>query len=189
MTTSQPRSRRSVERQAGSAYLVALLALVILAIVGLSLVLITETESLVGSIEKTIQRTFYAADSGSSASTAKALALGDYEAASYELRDSDVPAFVDIRHNVEVTPFLPILSAPCNLCEVNSAGTAQRYGKKTYWKITHGVASRATREGVANATPLSQITISSMLDVEPWEDLAEALAPLMDEEAISKISF
>ena len=189
--TNRPlsRSRHSLRRPAGSAYLVVLLALFIFSSIGLSLVLITETESLVGSSEKTIQRTFYAADSGTGASTAKALALSDYEAASYELRDDDVAVLLDIRHEVQVTPFVPILSAPCNLCEVNAAGTAHRYGEKTYWKITHGVGSEATRRGGPDGMPLSQATISSMVDVEPWEDVAESLVPLMDEEAIAKLTF
>jgi Tfp pilus assembly protein PilX len=177
------------KRQSGSAYLLSLLVLVILTILALSLAMITEAEMLVGSSDRTRQRTFYAADSGLGGSTARALAIADYEAATYELRDPDVDPALDIRNRVDVTPFVPMLSGPCNLCEINHAGPGQQYGSKTYWKITHAVTAQATREGGFDGVPLSQLTISSMVDVEPWEDIAEALLPLMDSEQISKIKF
>ena len=56
------REHRSSE--AGSAYVITLLALVVLTILALSLALVTQTEVQVGANEKTVNRTFYAADSG-----------------------------------------------------------------------------------------------------------------------------
>ncbi len=176
-------------RQAGSAYLLSLAVLVILSILALSLAIITESEMLVGASDRTRERTFYAADSGLGAATARALAMAKYEAATYELTDNDTPAGLDIKNRVQVSPFLPVLSGPCNLCEVNAAGPGQRYGSKSYWKVTHAVAAQATRQGGPSAIPLSQLTISSMVDVEPWEDLAETLIPIMDAEGIKKIKF
>jgi hypothetical protein len=189
MSTTSRSNRRFPDRQSGSAYLLSLLVLVVLTIMGLSLAMITEAEMLVGASDRTRQRTFYSADSGLGASTAKALATANYDAATYELLDTDVDPALDMRNRVEVTPFLPMLSGPCNLCEINHAGPGQQYGSKTYWKITHAVTAEATREGGAARVPLSQLTISSMVDVEPWEDVAEALVPLMDTEQISKIKF
>ena len=57
----------------GSAYLVTLLALVVLTMLALSLSVVTQSEMLIGSNERTIQRVFYAADSGISIATANAL--------------------------------------------------------------------------------------------------------------------
>lgn len=182
-------SRVARIRQAGSAYLLSLAVLVILSIIGLSLAVITESEMLVGAGDRTRERTFYAADSGLGAATARAMAIAKYEAVTLEFTDDDTPVALDIKNRVEVTPFLPILSGPCNLCEVNNAGPGQQYGAKAYWKITHAVAAQATREGGPSAIPLSQLTISSMVDVEPWEDYAEALIPLLDSEGIKKIKF
>lgn len=181
--------RPRLERQAGSAYLLSLAVLVILSLIGLSLAVVTESEMLVGAGDRTRERTFYSADSGLGAATARALALAEYEAATIELTDDDTPAGLDIKNRVEVSPFLPVLSGPCNLCEVNGAGPGQQYGAKAYWKVTHAVAAQATREGGPSAIPISQLTISSMVDVEPWEDLAEALIPLMDAEGIEKIKY
>ncbi|HKI85589.1 MAG TPA: hypothetical protein VKA53_02475, partial [Thermoanaerobaculia bacterium] len=48
-------------RQEGSAYIVALLALLVLSIVGLALALITQTEQEAGSNERSINRVFYSA--------------------------------------------------------------------------------------------------------------------------------
>ena len=50
--------------ETGSAYIVTLLALVVLTILALALAMVTQTEVQVGANEKTINRTFYAADSG-----------------------------------------------------------------------------------------------------------------------------
>lgn len=186
---SRPAVPGSPDRQAGSAYLLSLAVLVILSILGLSLAIITESEMLVGASDRTRERTFYAADSGLGAATARALAMAEYEAATYELTEDDAPAGLGIKNRIEVSPFLPVLSGPCNLCEVNAAGPGQQYGTKSYWKVTHAVTAQATRQGGPSAIPISQLTISSMVDVEPWEDLAESLIPIMDSEGIKKIKF
>lgn len=60
-------SRRRAGRhggEQGSVFIVALLALVLLTVIGLSLALVTETEMLLGSNEKIITETFYAAETG-----------------------------------------------------------------------------------------------------------------------------
>ena len=69
--TSEIRVRRG---ERGSAYLIALMALVVLTILGLSLVLVTQTEVQVGANERTVNRTFYAADTGFHLLTAEHLA-------------------------------------------------------------------------------------------------------------------
>ena len=59
--------------EAGSAYIVVLLVLVILTIFGIALSLITQTESQVGSNERTLNRVFYAADAGIELAIAQAV--------------------------------------------------------------------------------------------------------------------
>jgi hypothetical protein len=58
------RSSAPSSGQAGSAYIVTLLALVILTILVLTLTLVTQSEVAIGGTEKTTNRAFYAADSG-----------------------------------------------------------------------------------------------------------------------------
>ena len=186
---AHPSIPRAGSRESGSAYLLTLAVLVVLSIVGLSLAVVTQSEMLVGAGDRMRERTFYAADSGLGVATARALAQAEYEATSYELVEDDVTPGLDIKNDIDVTPFVPMLTGPCNLCEVNAAGPGQQYGAKSYWKVTHGVAVQATRQGGAAQVPLSQVTISAMVDVEPWEDFAEALLPIMDDVEIAKIKY
>ena len=58
--THRPCSRA----EAGSAYIITLLALVVLTILALALALVTQTEVKVGSNERVANRTFYSADTG-----------------------------------------------------------------------------------------------------------------------------
>lgn len=59
--------------QSGSAYIVTLLALVVLTILALTLVLVTQSEVQIGGNERTVNRLFYSADSVLSLSANKVL--------------------------------------------------------------------------------------------------------------------
>ena len=58
------RSNRASVHQSGSAYLAALLAMVVLSIIGLSLAFITQNEMLIGANQRTVTRVLYDADAG-----------------------------------------------------------------------------------------------------------------------------
>jgi Tfp pilus assembly protein PilX len=85
---SKPSHARRGER--GSAYIVVLLALVILTIVGLSLVMVTQTEVQLGSNERTISRTFFATDSGISVAVARHLLEGKDATFTYVQNESSL---------------------------------------------------------------------------------------------------
>ncbi len=63
----------------GSAFLMAMIALAVLTVVGLSLSMVTETESTLGETEKVINEQFYAAESGSTAQISTLLATNGLE--------------------------------------------------------------------------------------------------------------
>ena len=63
----------------GSAFVMAMVALAVLTVVGLSLSMVTETESLLGETEKVINEQFFAAESGGTAQTATLLATNGLE--------------------------------------------------------------------------------------------------------------
>lgn len=63
----------------GSAFIMALIALAVLTVVGLSLSMITETESSLGEMEKTINEQFFANESGNTAQTSTLLATNGLE--------------------------------------------------------------------------------------------------------------
>ncbi len=188
MTRPTPTRSRAARRaqQRGSAYLLTLLALVVLTIIGLSLSVITQTEMQIGANERTVQRVFYAADSGISVAIARALNAFQYQSITYSLRDADTPVALDLRQDVDISPFLPILTSPCNLCEINRGG---QYGAQNYHRVNHAVTVVATRRGGPNNTVLAQKTVSAMVDVMPWRPAPEAFLPLSDPEQLKKIKF
>ena len=72
-TSKSSRADRRPTAQEGSAYLFTLLSLVVLTVVGLSVSFVTSTETVLAANERTIQESFYSADSGMALATAKGL--------------------------------------------------------------------------------------------------------------------
>lgn len=171
--------------ESGSAYVAALLVLVVLTLVGLSLALITQSEMQIGANERVQQRLFYAANSGIAASTARALTNADYSATTYSLADAGA-RFAGLGFEVEVSPFFPILDAPCNLCEINQVGT---YNERSFRSINHAVTAVAVRRRGALGTPLAQKTLSSMIEVQPWRQTPEAFEALTHPDELAKLRF
>ena len=180
--------RRQSGREEGSAYLVALLGLVVLTLLGLTLSIITQTEMRMGANERVLQRVFYAADSGFGVSVSRALVQGDYSGKTFTLPDPSSPPSFDFRHSVAVTPLVPVLSAPCNLCQINNAGT---YGAKQYHKISHAVAVDAQRVGgeVDNPGLVAQKSLSAMIDIQPLESTPDAHLVIEDTEQMARVRF
>ncbi|HVS02085.1 MAG TPA: pilus assembly PilX N-terminal domain-containing protein [Thermoanaerobaculia bacterium] len=176
--------RTARHAEAGSAYIIALLALVVLTIMALGIALITQTEMQVGANERTIQKVFYSADSGLSRQTARALVEAKYDALLFNLKDQEKTLFT-VEHEVDVSPFYPIMTAPCNLCEINDAG---QYGREPYFKINYGVTAIATRKD-DDGNQLAAKTLSSLVEVQPWQLVTAALEPLQDPDALAKIKF
>jgi hypothetical protein len=189
MRTERRRDRAHVSpAEEGSVYLVALLGLVVLTILGLTLSLITQTEMKMGANERVLQRVFYAADSGFGSSLSRAMVQGDFSGKAFTLPDPSSPPAFDFRHRVDTTPLVPVLSAPCNLCQINNAGT---YGAKVYHKVSHAVAVDAQRVGgeIDNPSLVAQKSLSAMLDVQPMESTPDAHLVVEDTEQMARVRF
>jgi hypothetical protein len=150
--------RSSHRRQSGSAYIIALLVLVILTFMGMALAFTTQAEVQIGANERLANRVFYSAESGTAVALAFALVSSDYRGrvlrmadfvgASIATDDPDYPrselaaatrtGFL-VGTEISVSPFEPILSGPCNLCQINQ-------GDK-YLRVNHQVTSTAIRRG------------------------------------------
>jgi hypothetical protein len=172
--------------EAGSAYLVAILALVVLTIAGISLALITQTEMQIGANEKMIQRSFYAADSGISISTARTLverrgAWSDF----YRIQDPEGYG-LRLEHLVEMSPFFPIATSPCNLCDISNAG---QYGSKNFQRTNHAVTSVAVRRIPGSEAVLAERSLAAMMEFQPWELLPDQLVAVGDEDQLAKIKY
>jgi Tfp pilus assembly protein PilX len=179
---SQPWRRRRRRPASGSAYLVTLLALVVLTMLALSLSLVTQSELLIGSNERTIQRVFYASDSGVAIATANALVAADYSSKTITLPEPG--GLPGMEYEIELSAFFPLLNAPCNLCQINDAG---QYGTKQFFKNDYTVTSIATRKDAADIAILAQKTISAVVEIQPQDLPVSALEPLGDPTELAKI--
>jgi Tfp pilus assembly protein PilX len=173
--------------EAGSAYILTLMALVILTVLGLALALMTQTEVQLGANEKTIHRTFYAADSGLGIAAAQALASGRYSPTTVILNRTRV-GDANVADRVRISTLAPILTVRCDWCPANDDGVPK------FWKVHH--AATATAERIAwagsgappdDATLLGTKTLSVMFEFQPWptppvESIAEA-------EALQQVKF
>jgi hypothetical protein len=167
------RTHRSSE--AGSAYVITLLALVVLTILALSLALVTQTEVQVGANEKTVNRTFYAADSGLGISVAEILANHDYGGKTVILNKVSVGAGTNVADRVTISPVVQINQYPCNWCPQNQGG-------QQFFVTTYAVSSSAQRiawgdsgDPPADAKVLGQKTVRGMIEVQPWKPQTDAV--------------
>ena len=179
---SRPGRRRRPRPAAGSAYLVTLLALVVMTMLALSLSLVTQSELLIGSNERTIQRVFYAADSGVAIATANALVAADYSSKTIAFPEPD--SLLGVEYEVELSAFFPLLNAPCNLCQINDAG---QYGTKQYFKNDYAVTSVATRKDAADTAVLAQRAVRAVVEIQPQDLSVSAMEALGDPTEVSKI--
>jgi hypothetical protein len=166
--------------EAGSAYVAVLVVLVVLTILGLALVLVTQTEVQIGVNERQATRVVYAADSGVRAATATVLVTADYEPKTLFVGDGFDPSSptttVRVGERIEISPFFPILDAPCNLCSINQGSE--------FYQVNHAVTARATRIGWTGSAPdasspqFAQKTISLLVEIQPWQMTPRAFTAL-----------
>jgi hypothetical protein len=176
MTTT---TERLSSREKGSAYIIALLVLVVVSILALSLALVTQTERQVGANEKTLHRVLYAADAGIGTSIARVLVTNSsvnnttvtaVTPMTYTMPEpAPMPGF-QMANQVEITPYVPILSTSCNWCPTN-------VGDQNFFKVNHAVAASAQRLGwrgadpttpAADAVPTGQKRLFLMVELQPW---------------------
>ncbi|HEV7668095.1 MAG TPA: PilX N-terminal domain-containing pilus assembly protein [Thermoanaerobaculia bacterium] len=148
----------------GSAYIVALLLLLLLTVIGLSLSLVTQNELQIGANEKMINRVFYAADSAIMESTSRALILGEFQAGSSFTSDLGSPANLGIQ--VQRNSYTRLNSPYCALCEIN-----QQPGEEPYRAITYFVDVTASRTGTAGGSTvaMAEKRLNAMVDIQPYK--------------------
>jgi len=148
---SEPTSRPAPAAERGSAYLFALLALLVLTVIGLSLVVITQTEAQIGGAEKSASRVLFGADSGMRMQFIAH--AGGGRLWDVELDSTPVGGGETLREVVSMGVFFPIHTAPCNICSVN-------LGSDRFWAInyvTNALAERVTTTESTASKLLSQM--------------------------------
>jgi hypothetical protein len=186
--------RRS--RESGSAYIVALLVLVVLSLIGLALALITQSEQQLGSNELQAQRAFYGAESGIQLAIARVLTVDSSvenatvpavtemaftvpEMRSYVKPDGTVVPVTPVdggthyAARVNVSPFVPIRDSYCDMCPAAE-------GDVQLLNVNHAVvatAQRVTWNGDSNPydspsdptpTVLARKQVFLMVGLQPW---------------------
>ncbi|MEO8094180.1 MAG: PilX N-terminal domain-containing pilus assembly protein [Pseudolysinimonas sp.] len=159
---------RQSRAQRGSAFILVLMALIVLTILGLALASITQSELNIGSNERTSSRTFYASEAGMGLLTARKVVLNDGTSKTYVLPDTvRTLGNQTTRDQAQLSMLLPILTAPCNLCEINNATSYT----SPYQRSNAAYAIFATRVGVKtdkiSTVIVAQRAVAGMLDVQP----------------------
>jgi Tfp pilus assembly protein PilX len=180
-----------MRREAGSAYLTTLLALVVLTILAMALIFVTGTEVQVATNERNINRTFYSADSGLGVAAGQVLVSGNY-GPNLVLLNQQTVGNTNIADRVEIAPMAPILLVRCDMCPANDDGVPE------FWKVNH--ATTATAERIAwsgtwngeGALPpaaqlLGQKTLSVMFEFQPWP--TPPVESIADPAELQKIKF
>lgn len=172
--------------ETGSAYLVAILALVVLTIAGLALALITQTEMQIGANEKMIERAFYAADSGISVSTSRALvARGGAEGTQLVLSDPEGYG-LRLEQRVLVSPFFPISDGFCFLSDIANQG---QYGDLSFRRVNHAVTSTAMRRVPGSDAPLAERSVTAMMEFQCIRFRPDAVKAVFEPELLDQIEF
>lgn len=190
-TQARRRMSRLRRSDAGGAYALTLVALLVMSLLGLTLIGITQTEMVLGANEQTRQRVFYAAESGIAIATARALVSNDRSSLDVTYDDTPAPrpgvaeARVTQLHQLEISPFYPVLDVPCNFCEINNTGT---YRRPSYRKVNHAVTVTASRVGIGGEV-IAQETIGTMIEFQPWMVTNDAYAVIDEPEELAKIKF
>lgn len=173
-THSERHGRRGGhDDERGSAFVVALLVLVVLTVVGLALTLMTQTEVRIGANEREANRTFYASDSGIQVSTGATLWTANTSQTLQILLNTTVqdnPASTSpttFYDQVVVTPLYAIHTQPCNLCQVNQ-NQQVKYAYTTH--VVNVTTNRTGSNGPA-ASPTTQVfaqkVVASMIGLQP----------------------
>jgi hypothetical protein len=165
----RPRSRR----EQGSAYLITLMSLFLLTILGLSVSLVTQTEVILSSQDRQIERTFYDAESGIDLSVGRALASGDFSSVVQirERSELEQGELMTVRDRVQSSPLFCLGDSPCHLCSINQG--------RTYVRRNHVLSVNAERIAPGSEdVVLARKSLATMVDAEPQERLVGCIADL-----------
>ncbi len=170
-------ARRRPAHGAGTAYLATLLAMVVLTILGLSVALSSQTEMQIGKNELTLQRVFYASDSGVSLATARALVDRDFSPIEFSIDDPDLAPFLAGRHRISISRYLEVNRQFCDLCDAANYGA---HHVEEVWDLTFLLTSVASRRLGVDETEIAAKTLSTMMEFQPMKDSASMQLQLLE---------
>lgn len=185
--------RPRLSSEAGSAYLVALLVLIVLSILGLSLALVSQTEMQIGANELTSHRALYGAEAGVQMAISRVLTVNS------SVDNATVPSVTPMTfvvpetrmtldtsgnavaipfgsetnhfaERVEVSPFVPIRDSYCDLCPAAE-------GDVQLENVNHALVATSDRLSWTGNNTTPDTTVASrgatkqlflMVGIQPW---------------------
>lgn len=164
------RGESPVAAESGSAYVLALLVLLILSVVGLALVFVTETESQLGDSERILARTFYAAESGIPVAVARRQILGDYAPFRFRM-NADQPSLFTRADEIQTSSVYMVQLSHCNTCDASwnaPSGTGGGSGAfmANQYVITSEAARMVSADGVTEH-PMARQGVSAYVTIQP----------------------
>ncbi len=161
--------RRPSHRESGSAYLLAIMVLLILTIVGLSVAITTQSEARIGENERLLRRSFHTADGALAIQTARALAQAGMDCLNLDLVEPSNNPQLQIRNRLQMSDFKTVQRGWCNLCQVNLGSDFEKFNHAVM-----AVSTRVSWKGDANnpplkPRPLAEERLSVMVSFQPWQ--------------------
>lgn len=176
---SLPRHHRPHTRRAqrGSAYLIVLFLLVLITVFGLSLSVITQTESQIGASERIADRNFFTADSGIAYSVARKQVTNLEISRVFDNVDSHSSASgVNVANRISISPLATLSEAPCNLCSINDR-QGDEFKQIEY--VLNATAERRGRQGTDNAT-LTTLALKQISVIVARQPATSSIGALME---------
>lgn len=175
------------ERERGSAFIAVLLVIIVLTMLGVALVLTTQSERQIGTNERTAQRNFYAADAGLNLGLTKFMVLRDYRPMrlSY-VEPSEVDGVtrgVPIATTIETSAIYPINIGRSALGQINQGAVFFNINHAMSATATRTVAHKAGSEGSLVTT--KQLSAMFMVDPLPQPN-AQSLATVSKDQLSGK---
>lgn len=171
---------RSRRRDRGSAYILALLVILVLTFLGLTLSLVTTTEMQLGSNDRVLQRAFYAGDTGINYATARLLVTKETSAILLPVTErvtTGTDRTPSAATRVQLAAVIPVLSGPAAYSEINNVGT---YSSKAANRSVVSIAAAGQRTLQGSTGPVASRTVSALIDLQPFELPIKAYDPLED---------
>ncbi len=163
-----PTRRRAHSR--GSAFVIVLIALVVLSILGIALASITQTEMLIGGNERTTARSFYTGDTGLKLLWTRFMVMNSRDAKTWVIPGTVATVgTVTFRDQVGTTPLIPVLIAPCQLCEVQNETEYAKAPKRVVF-VDNARGQRAGITGSATEV-MNEKRFLESIDVQPNDNV------------------
>jgi hypothetical protein len=166
----------------GSALMLVLLLLLVLTGLGLLALAAVMVNVQLAANERQTTRVFHATDSG------LAVALAAKMSERNEGARIEQPAGALLHTAVEATPLVPLLQAPCDLCDVGGGATYPTAQRPQLYRITYAASSRGDLLGPQDEI-LARSQVAAMFDVQPTVFAVDDLALLADSEAVARVKY